>query len=103
LVSGNSAVADVDGERLQDFAPGHLATGNIWWDLAGTKVYLLTANRRGDTYGLVEVDLATGATRQVYEETQDFYYSFNEHDYNRPNVHVLPEAREFLWYSQRSG
>jgi dipeptidyl aminopeptidase/acylaminoacyl peptidase len=101
--TGGSAVVDLDGEQLQDFAAAHLATGNVWWDLPAAKAYFLTANRRGDTYGLVEVDLASGSTRQVYEETQDFYYSFNEHDYHRPNVHVLPDRGLFLWYSQRSG
>jgi dipeptidyl-peptidase-4 len=101
--AGTSITSDLAGGLLEDYAAAHLVSGGVWWDLERAIVYVETANRRSDTFGIAAVDLETGAARQVYAETEQYYYTFNQNDDFLPNFRVLPASSEFIWYSQRDG
>jgi dipeptidyl-peptidase-4 len=101
--TGAIVTAKVPSERLQDFAPIHFAAGAIWWNLAGREVFFDGATRDARTYSLFAVDLATGRSRVVVEETESHYYDYNPDDYAVPNFHVIADGGEAIWYSQRTG
>ena len=104
--SGRQIAAQLDTERLQDFAPLHFAAGVMWWPESSAsrqELFFVSADIHGQTYALVAMDLATGDVRTVVEESEEHYYAFNARDYNRPNFHVTKDGREAIFYSQRSG
>lgn len=101
--TGKQLAARIDPAKLHDFAPLHFAGGNLWWNLAGGELFFVTADHGGQTYGIAAMDLATGATRMVVEESEEHYYAFNARDYNRPNFYVTSDGENAIFYSQRSG
>lgn len=101
--TGKMVVSDIDPGKLHDFAPLHFASNNLWWNLRAGKVFFVTATHGGQRYGIAEMDLATGHTRAVVEESEEHYYAFNARDYDRPNFHVTSDGKDAIFYSQRSG
>jgi dipeptidyl-peptidase-4 len=101
--TGASASAGIDSLRLQDYAPVYFAFGVVWWSLESRELYFITGTRDATHYGLAALDLRTGRVRTVIEETERHYYSLNPYDYAHPNVRVLRDGAEAIWYSQRSG
>lgn len=101
--SGEIVRADAQSSRLQDYAPIYFTAGLVWWDRKVEHLYFITGTRDASRYGLAALDLRSGKTRPVIEETETYYYSLNPHDYARPNVHVMHDGSEAVWYSQRSG
>ncbi|MDX2057917.1 MAG: DPP IV N-terminal domain-containing protein [Gemmatimonadales bacterium] len=101
--TGAMVTADIPAERLQDHAAIHFSAGAVWWNQAGREVYFDGATRDAKTYYLFAVDLTTGRSRVVVEETERHYYDFNPDDRGRPNFWVSSDGAELIWYSQRSG
>jgi dipeptidyl aminopeptidase/acylaminoacyl peptidase len=101
--TGRIVVADVPSERLQDFAPIHFSAGALWWNLAGGELFFDGATRDARTYLLFAVDIRTGRSRVVIEETEQHYYDFNPDDYAVPNFFVTSDGAQAIWYSQRTG
>lgn len=99
--NGAQRKIDFTSETLCDFAVIFLLQGNIWW--TDEYLFLITANWCGDRYGLARIHLREGSIHQVIEERAEHYFTFNQHDYNRPNVHVLSNGLEAIWYSDRDG
>jgi dipeptidyl aminopeptidase/acylaminoacyl peptidase len=95
--------AGIAADRLQDYAPAYFSMDVIWWNLAGGELYFITGTRDATRYGLVALNLHSGAVRTVIEETEPHFYCLNQEDYSRPNVHVLSNRPEAIWYSQRTG
>jgi dipeptidyl aminopeptidase/acylaminoacyl peptidase len=100
---GNKTIAELDAGQLRDFAPFHFATGNIWWNTEGGEVFIVTADYGGQTYGITGIDMETGKTRTVVEETEEHYYAFSALDYAPPSFYVTSNGGEAIFYSQRSG
>jgi dipeptidyl-peptidase 4 len=103
LRSGLTVTAQVESDKLQDYAIFHFRPPSIWWDLQRKELYLHTASRDAKTYGLIAVDVRSGNVRTVIEETEAYYYDFNPNDYGQPNFYVTTDGNEMIWYSQRSG
>ena len=115
--TGRTVRADIDPARLQDFAPMHFGANVLWWNMDGEpsageregaplarkKLFFVTADHGGQTYGIAAMDLDTGAVRTVVEESEAHFYAFSARDYHAPNFHVTADGSEALWYSQRSG
>ena len=93
----------LDSQALNDYALEYLITGVVWWSKDGGSLFLLTANRGGTRYALNSVDLETGHTREILNETARFNVRLNPSDYARPNVHVSSKGDEIIWYSERNG
>jgi dipeptidyl aminopeptidase/acylaminoacyl peptidase len=101
--TGAIVTADIPAERLQDFAPIHFGAGAVWWNLGGRELFFDGATRDARTYYLFAVDMKTGRSRIVIEETEQHYYDFHPDDYAFPNFQVLSNGAEAIWYSQRTG
>ncbi len=89
-------------QALNDYALLYFIGGMVWW-AEGGKLFVLTANRGGARYALHCVELATGGAAEVIHEVAAFNVRLNAADYARPNVYVFSNAREAVWYSERSG
>ncbi len=100
---GTATRARIDPQSMNDWAlPYFTAGGFIRWDSAGD-AFIITANRGGTRYGLSKIDMRTGAVHEVASEEGRYSLRLNPYDYARPNVHVLKNGREAIWYSERDG
>lgn len=97
--------AQLTSEQLQDWAWRAAYEGwCLWWRGGSKLLYLPVANWRGNRYGIAQVDLSSGRARTVVEESEQYAYMFSGAIYsNPPSFHVLSDARELIWYSNRSG
>jgi dipeptidyl aminopeptidase/acylaminoacyl peptidase len=105
--TGRTVKATIDPGKLQDFASIHFGSGLVWWalgqDASASELFFVTAEHGGQTYGIAGMNLSTGNTRTVVEESEEHYYAFNARDYNAPNFYVSTDGTDAIFYSQRSG
>jgi len=101
----DGSIVPVDGGALgfHDYAPYWAIVGEPGWNMRDGELYLVTATRDSRAIGVVAVNLETGSSRTVLEERGDHYLNLNPFDYHVPNVRLLAERGELLWWSERSG
>lgn len=87
-------------ERLEIVAAWN---GGAYWSADSRIVYLLAATSNSDHVALLATDVASGQSRILHEERVDTFFDFNTFEYNVPNVRLLADRNQMLWYSQRSG
>ena len=93
----------LDPQALNDIALHFFLEGVVWWNADDRGLFVVTANRGGSRVGLTAVDLSTGRTKEILQESAPFNVRLNSFDYARPNVHVTSDGAEVIWYSERSG
>lgn len=111
LPMAHQAVIEVSTGRIiqQQGAPQHVTETSIlerreaWWAARGDKVYFLDHDRFETRISLMEMDAATGATREVRRETADTFVDVNMEFGRAPNVALLDATNEAIWFSQRDG
>ena len=105
-------VIDLDGPRVirlqmppdqhRSTLCDHIACGGAWADVEWTpdasKLVFVSTSRNHQQEQLRVADAATGAVREVYQETVPTFF---ESGNGRINWHALPATNEFIWYSQR--
>jgi dipeptidyl aminopeptidase/acylaminoacyl peptidase len=105
-------VIDLDGPRVirlqlppdqhRSTLCDHIACGGAWADVEWTpdasKLIFVSTSRNHQQEQLRVADAATGAVREVYQETVPTFF---ESGNGRINWHALPATNEFIWYSQR--
>jgi dipeptidyl-peptidase 4 len=101
--TGESRRAALDANALGDYAPFYLAAGFIGWDLAAHELYVVTSSRDARTIGVVAVNLTSGAVRPVLQESDTRYLNLNPNDDHLPNVVLLADRAELIWWSERDG
>ncbi|MDR2362435.1 MAG: S9 family peptidase [Prevotellaceae bacterium] len=69
------------------------------WRPDSRALWLQRLNHGQNHYRLIEVDLATGVTKELYSEHQDTWIAVNE----EPRIHFLPSGKGFIMKSDRSG
>lgn len=75
---------------------------NAWWSGDGRHVYFLDMARGQKSVKLVSVELQTGDSNILFEESSDTYIELAYCEY--PSALVpLPETNELIWLSERSG
>ena len=94
---------DLGPQSLNDYSLLYFLAGVVWWRADGEVCYLMTANRGGSHYKLVEIEIETGRVRTILQEFARYNIRLNPFDYARPNVHVSADGAEVVWYSERSG
>ncbi len=79
-----------------------ICRGNEWddvqWSPDSTRLAFVSTSRDHKREQLRVADAATGAIREVFEETSPTYY---ESGNGRVNWRYLPVSKEFIWYSER--
>jgi len=101
--TGKSRPMQNDSQAFNDWALAYILGGVAWWPKDGHEVYFITANRGGNHYALTRMDLESGQTKNVIDETAKFYVRMSSVDYTYPNVHVTSDGKQALWYSERDG
>lgn len=73
------------------------------WSADGRRAWGLASTRAARGIALVEIDLASGATRFVVREATPKFGRFNAFIYSMPNVRILEKSGEAIWFSERDG
>lgn len=96
--SGAKNVLDLgDGALLEEWE------GVLAWSADGNKAYRLLHDRDLHRVSLIEIDLPSGRVRRIVEETTTTMARTNNLLYGPVNMRVLPETREAIWFSEKSG
>ena len=74
-----------------------------WWSADSRRVWFLDRDRAWQRLTLFELTVATGATRQVISETAATFIDTNVSVLGLPNIRVLEDRDEVIWFSQRDG
>ncbi|MDE0063016.1 MAG: DPP IV N-terminal domain-containing protein [Gammaproteobacteria bacterium] len=80
-----------------------LDAGVLGWSTARGQAFMAVATADAQSAALVRVDLDTGEAVPVIEETSAVRLETNTLMYNRPNIRLLGDGDEVVWYSDRSG
>ena len=92
-------IALPEGHRVN----GLLDAGVLGWSTERGQAFMVVATSDAQSAALVRVDLATGKAVPVIEETSAVRLETNTLMYNRPNIRLLGDGDEVVWYSDRSG
>ncbi|HEX9094004.1 MAG TPA: DPP IV N-terminal domain-containing protein, partial [Coriobacteriia bacterium] len=107
-------IIEVDGPRIirlrmppdqhRSSLCDHIACrGGDWadveWSPDGAQLIFVSTSRDHQREQVRVADAATGAVRDVMEETTPTFF---ESGFNRVNWHALPATNELLWFSERS-
>jgi dipeptidyl-peptidase-4 len=77
---------------------------SVWFSLDDQALYFVRAGNHHHDLELVELDLATGVARiAMSETTTDGYLELHPLIASQPNIRVLRETDELVWYSERDG
>lgn len=80
-----------------------LGEGQVWWRDDGRYAYTVAFDEPRSYVRLVEIDTSTGRTRTVLREEAKTYIDLTPTITTIPNVRVLADRNEFIWYSERDG
>ncbi|MFN0180747.1 MAG: DPP IV N-terminal domain-containing protein [Gemmatimonadales bacterium] len=83
--------------------PGSAGATPVGWSVERGAVYLIVRTYGAQSVGLLRVELATGQGTVVVNETSPTRVETNAVEYNQPNVRVIGDGAEAIWYSARSG
>ena len=96
---------DLHKEQGEHGERGLLSNGGVLhWDSSGGRAFMLAGEYAGKAISLVELDLVSGAVREVVrEEAKRTRVEANTLMYNKPNVRVFAGGERAVWYSDRTG
>jgi len=90
--------------RIPDeYSPSMLDGLVVGWSLERAQAFVLGRTFGSKEAALFRVDLTTGESEAVIEESADTRFMTNTVEYQRPNIRVLGDGDEVVWFSQRSG
>ncbi|WP_269473316.1 S9 family peptidase [Kineobactrum salinum] len=96
----------VTGKRLTVALPDGFSNDYLievlGWSADGKRFYAALRGKDREL-DLKEIDAETGSVRTLVTETAKGFLGLNSEMYNGPNVRLINDGREILWYSQRSG
>lgn len=100
-----SHVFDLDAGTHARIAAGEgfgaSPAGVVGWSKDNQRLYMLAANYGSSSLRLLEI--SQGQTRVVFEESSSTLARLGPAAYNEPNVRLLKDGAEALWFSERSG
>ena len=101
--TGAKVFLNLPYEKLFHVHQDMTAIRKIWWSDEGTRLFALAwADNLSGAY-LFDIDLETGEVRTVLGEHAEPRFDTNSTSYNPPNVEVLGDGEEIIWFSMRDG
>lgn len=93
------------GKRVFDLGDGASfdPAGVLAWSKDGSEAYVLVKGKDGRRLSLDALALAGGKTRRIVDETGATNVWPNNLLYSAPNVRVLPDTGEAIWFSEKTG
>jgi len=101
--SGLKVRIDLPYKKLFHVHQDMLAVRKHWWSEDYSRLYLLAWGDRIESARLYEVDVGTGKAQEVLAEEMRPRMDTNSTSYNPPNVFVIDNGKQAIWFSQRSG
>jgi dipeptidyl-peptidase 4 len=80
-----------------------LAIRKTWWSADNRHLYAVAFGDEMASAYFFDADLETGKVRTVIEERATPRVDLNSTSYNPPNVRVVGDCQEVIWFSQRDG
>ena len=100
IENGTKALIELpDAHRVN----GLLDAGVLGWSEGRGQAFMVVATADGQSAALIRVGLATGAATTVVQETSATRVETNTLMYNRPNIRLLGDGDEVVWYADRDG
>lgn len=94
----------VQTEPAQIFISGPIEFKHLWWGKKGKKLYYVREGRGFKKLNFYEIDANTGTARIILEETGKTFLETNADMYAfSPNIRVLYNGAEIIWFSERDG
>jgi dipeptidyl aminopeptidase/acylaminoacyl peptidase len=101
--SGQKVRLNLPYEKLFFVHQDMLAIRETWWSDDESHLYSIAWGDNLEFAVVYDIDLATGEPRVVIEESIQPRTDTNSTSYNPPNVRVLGNCDEVIWFSQRTG
>jgi dipeptidyl aminopeptidase/acylaminoacyl peptidase len=101
--SGEKARLDLPYDKLFHVHQDMLALREFWWSDDSSHLYTIGWGGYIESAYLFDIDTSTGEVRTVVEESMTPRMDTNSTSYNPPNVRVIGDCDEVIWFSQRSG
>lgn len=83
--------------------PGQMRSKSVWWSDDGARIYVLRRERGYKSIALYEIDADTGASKVLVEEAADIPVDPHVTHSGEPNVRVIDNGANVVWFSQRDG
>jgi dipeptidyl-peptidase-4 len=90
-------------ELPEGYQRGHFNGLVLGWSRARGQALLMAATFGSKSVAVFRLDLATGSLSKVFEEASSTRVETNTRQYSQPNIRVLGDGAEIIWYSDRSG
>ncbi|RLE25341.1 MAG: hypothetical protein DRJ65_08000 [Acidobacteria bacterium] len=101
--SGEKVRLDLPYEKLFHVHQDALALRKVWWSADGSRIFAVAWGDNIEAAYLFDIDTATGGVRTVVEESMTPRMDTNSTSYNPPNIRVIGDCDQVIWFSQRSG
>tara|TARA_B110000090_G_C13384806_1_gene447291 strand:- start:439 stop:2946 length:2508 start_codon:yes stop_codon:yes gene_type:complete len=82
---------------------GLFEAGLAWWSADNQRAFFVDTPRDSKIVRVVEWNTQSGATRVVFEQTDDITVRLRYEYTSLPIIYPLPETDELIWFSERSG
>jgi dipeptidyl-peptidase 4 len=97
-----------EGRRAQIMIPEgyprpHVNSLVFGWSRSRGQAFLMTAAFASKSIAVFRLDLATGRVSKLFEETSRTRVETNTLQSSQPNIRVLGDGAELVWYSDRTG
>lgn len=104
-------IINIDSQEVIMAGPGPLefdvlepiSNKQVWWSKDSRTIYLAHTGRYHKTIRLFEIDAQDGKSKLLLEESGDTYVELSPFVFGNPNVALIHDDRQFLWYSERNG
>ena len=73
----------------------------VGWGKNSTVAYSVVRSNGAKQLRLIEIDVLSGATRTLIEETSPTHVQVNGDMTSRPNIRILGDGAEIVWWSER--
>ncbi len=103
VATGEKVRLDLPYDRLFHVHQDALALRKVWWNDDASRIFAVAWGDYIESAFLFDIDTTTGEVRTVVEESMTPRMDTNSTSYNPPNVRVIGDCDEVIWFSQRSG
>lgn len=101
--AGSKKRLELPYDKLFHVHQDMLAIRNHWWSSDNSHMYVVTFGDNLESAYLFDINLNSGKVRKVIAEHISPRTDLNSTSYNPPNVHVVGDCSEVIWFSQHSG
>ncbi len=96
------------GQRMaiplpEGYRPGLFDDLVLGWSRSRGQAFLITRTDGSKAAAVFRLDLATDHLTKVIEETSGTRVQTNSVEYNAPNIRIIGDGAELIWYSDRTG